>query len=186
MHSERALLQIAFCCLTTQDKKVLWYSESSKHKTEPTQNCTTGDLAWNYWTRYELACNSVQETICSQKQEASSHTHTGDFSNMPLGLWKHCLASHVRLRCWGIHTSHTCLPMASSALRTRRSLPKTCAIQSRHKPSTNSFHLDHRNLKSPTGLTSVCPWLGLELNFMKSASMRKCDDWNLQLVMWNQ
>lgn len=180
----RALLRTAFCCPMTQEKKVLWYSEISKHKTEPTQNCTTGDLAWSYQTKYELACNSIQETICSQKQEASAHTHMVGFSNMPLGPWKHCLASHVRLRCYATHTSHTCLPMASSASRTRRSLPKTCVIQLRHKPSTNSFHLHDSNLKAPTGLKSVCPWLGLEVNIVKSASMRKCDDWNL-LPSWS-
>ena len=57
----RALLQIAFCCPMTQEKKVLRYYESSKHKTEPTQNCTTGDLAWGYQMRYELASYSLQQ-----------------------------------------------------------------------------------------------------------------------------
>ncbi len=166
----RALLQIAFCCPMTQEKKVLWYWESSKHKTEPTQNCTTGDLAWDYQMRYELACNSIQETTCSQKQEASGPTPTVGFSNTPQEPWKHYLASHVRLLCWDIHTFLTCLPTVNSASRTRRSLPRTCVIQLRHKPSTSSFHLNDRNLKSPTGLKSVCPWLGVELNFEKSAT----------------
>ena len=154
----------------TQEETVLWYWESSKHKTEPTQNCTTGDLAWDYQMRYELACNSIQETTCSQKQEASGPTPTVGFSNTPQEPWKHYLASHVRLLCWDIHTFLTCLPTVNSASRTRRSLPRTCVIQLRHKPSTSSFHLNDRNFKSPTGLKSVCPWLGVELNFEKSAT----------------
>ena len=194
MHLYRALLQIAFCCPMTQEKKVLWYWESSKRKTEPTQNCTTGDLAWNYQMRYELACNSIQETICSQKQEASARTHTVVFSNTPQEPWKHCLASHVRLLYWDIHTSHTCLHMGNSASRTRRSLPETCVIQLRHKLSTNSFHINEKGLSHRQAWSQFvhdwelnwtsrnqqlidqhsrlknCRWLGLEVNIEKSAS----------------
>ena len=46
--------------------------------------CTTGDLAWSHQMRYELACNNVQETICSQKQKASGRTHAVAFSDTPL------------------------------------------------------------------------------------------------------
>ncbi len=77
VQSWRALLPIAFCCPMTQEKKVLWYCESSKHKTEPTQNCTTGDLAWSYQMRYELACNSIQETLFTEARSIRPHTHGG-------------------------------------------------------------------------------------------------------------
>ncbi len=55
----------------------------------------------------------LQETICSQKQEASGRTHTVVFSNTPQEPWKHFLASHARWLCWGIHISHTCLHMGN-------------------------------------------------------------------------
>ena len=138
----------------TQEKSVLWYWESWKHETAPTQNCTAGDLAWNYQMRFELAYNSIQETIWSQKARSiRPYTH-GGFQKYASRTLKTLLGSHVRLHCWGIHTSCTCLLMVSSASRTRRSLPKTCVIQLRHKPSTNTFHLDDRQL-SPIGLKST-------------------------------
>jgi len=137
-----------------------------------------------------------QETICSQKQEAASPTHTADFSSMPPGHWKHSLASHTLLLYWGIHTSPTCWRMANEASRTRRSLLGTCVIQSRHKLSINSL------IRTNSGCTNKKNWSHREKNsevtkkrtlkspLNLSTVVRKCqhliETWRSQSMIFHQ
>lgn len=138
MRSWLALLQIASCYTMTQKRRVSWYWESSK-----TQDRTNPDL---YSRRLGLELSnekmSLQERprhyLFTEARSIKPYTHDcfQQYASRTLKVLfgKPCTLTLLRHS----YISYM-LAYASSASKTKKSLPATYVIRSRHKPSINSF-----------------------------------------------